>query len=94
MPPTPSCHASNIDLDAPPFELSPDHLAVLAELPIAEAWRFCRRKRRDLITPDLGTFLRAVTRMGFVAYADLLDAAMQTDAELEAWRRAVRFRPC
>ena len=93
MQPTRGHRPTTTEPDVSEFELSADHLVVLAELPIAQAWRFCRRRRCDLVTPDLGTFVRAVARMGFTAYADLRDAATHADAEIEAWRRAAGLLP-
>lgn len=57
------------------FELTADHLAVLAHMDSLEAWRFCRRRRRHVVTPDFGAFMAAVCRMGFAAYCDLISAA-------------------
>jgi hypothetical protein len=68
---------------APQFELSGEHLAVLAQSPtILAAWRFCVRERRhDLVTPDFGTFVRAVVRLGVPALAELWSPALRVPAQ-------------
>jgi hypothetical protein len=75
-------HRPAAPTDAQQFELSADHLAVLAHLPITQAWRFCVRKRRDLVTPDFATFVGAVIRMGVAGLADLRAGASAGDLVL------------
>ena len=79
------------DNSAPPaadpqrFELTADHLAVLAHMDSLEAWRFCRRRRRHVVTPDFWTFMIAVCQMGFTAYCDLRSAAPRPAADIDEW---------
>ena len=81
------------EADSPQFELTADHLAVLAHMHSLEAWRFCRRRRRHVVTPDFGTFMAAVCRMGFAAYCDLESAAPRPAADIDEWMLRRRLRP-
>ncbi len=87
-----TCDSVRVDADPKQFKLSAEHLAVLAHMPIPQAWRFCLRRRRDIFTPDFATFAVGVARMGVAAYADLMTSAPQPAADVEAWmlRRGLR----